>query len=70
MPATNLRVDIQDAGTACTHHFMDRVDLGAIKVAVILAVFQVTALLDVLLHLFPLHKAVVLAVSLFFPGRA
>lgn len=67
---TNLRVDVQDAGTPCMHHFMDRVDLGAIKVAVVLAVLQVTALLDVLLHRFPRHKAVVLAISLLFPRMA
>lgn len=70
MPSTNLRVDVQDAGAACIHYFMDRVDLGAIKVSVVLAVLQVTALLYVLLHLLPCNKAVVLAVPLLFPRPA
>lgn len=49
---------------------MDGVDLGAVKVAVVLPVLQVTALLDVLFHLFPCDEAVVLAVPLLFPGLA
>ena len=65
--ATNLRVDVQDAGAACIHHLMDRVNLGAVKVSIILAVFQVAALFDVFLHFLPRNKAVVLAIPILFP---
>lgn len=52
------------------YHLMDGIDLGAVKVAVVLSVLQVTALLDVLFHRFPSNEAVVLTVSLLFPGLA
>lgn len=69
-PWTDLWVDIQDAGTTSIDHLVDRVDFGAVKVAIVLAMLQVTALLDVHLHLFPCHKTVVLAVFLLFSGTA
>lgn len=67
-----LRVDVQDADFPRFHHLVDRVDLGAVQVAIILAMLQETAILDVALHLAAAHEGVHLAVSLinfWFSGR-
>lgn len=49
--ASDLGVDVEDAGAAGVHHLMDGVDPGAVQVPVVLSVLQVLAVLDVCLHL-------------------
>ena len=68
----DLGVDVQDAGAACFHHLVDGVDLGAVEVAVVLAVLQEAARLHVHLHLLPRGEVVRVAVQLvvtWTPGR-
>lgn len=59
-----LWVDIQDAGASRGHHVMDGLDLGAVQVAVILAMLQEPARLDIHLHLCPTREVVGVAVQL------
>lgn len=58
----DLRVDVQDAGASCVHHLMNRTYLGAIQVAIILAVLQETSQFNVHLHVHPWHKLVSLTI--------
>ncbi len=62
--SSDLRVDIQDAGASCGHHLMDGLDLGAVQVAVVLAVLQEPASPHVYLHLRPCGEVVGVAVQL------
>lgn len=64
----HLGVDVQDADLGRLHHLVDGVDLGAVQVAVVLAVLQEAAALDVALHLAAAHKGVHLAVPLVHLG--
>lgn len=59
-----LWVDVQDADLCCFYHLVYGVDLGAVKVPVILAVLQETAIFNVALHFAAGHKGVHLAIPL------
>ena len=68
---THLGVDVQNADLPSVDHLVDGVDLGAVDVAVVLAVLQETPALDVAVHLGARHEGVhlsVLLVHLGFPG--
>lgn len=65
-----LWVDIQDAAASRVHHLVDGLDLGAIQVAVILAVLQEPASLHVHLHLCPCSEVVGVAGQLIVAGPA
>ena len=69
---SDLWVDVQYTGPARIHHLEDGVYFGAVEVPVVLAVLQVTAGLDVALHVHPHDEAIRLAVRLLLartPGR-
>lgn len=59
-----LGVHIQDAGASCGHHLVDRLNLGAVQVAIVLAVLQEPASLHVYLHLCPRGEVVGVPVQL------
>lgn len=50
-PTDYLWVGVQYADASCFNHLMDGVHLDSIETAVVLAVLQVAAVLDVRLHL-------------------
>ena len=67
----HLRVDVQNADLPRVDHLVDGVDLGAVDVAVVLAVLQEAPALDVAVHLRARHEGVhlsVLLVHLGLPG--
>lgn len=59
-----LWVDVQDANLPCFYHLVDGVDLGAVQVPIVLAVFQETPIFDVALHFVTGHERVHLPIPL------
>lgn len=68
--ASHLWIDVQDARAPRGHHLVDGLDLGAVEVAVVLAVFQEPTGFDVYLHLRPCGEVIGVPVQLVVTGTA
>lgn len=68
--ASHLWIDVQDARAPRCHHLVDGLDLGAVQVAVVLAMFQEPAGFDVYLHLRPCGEVIGVPVQLVVTGTA